>query len=130
MLELFDLSDLIGKPFKYGGRGPSEYDCYGLAIEIYSRKGHELPDINSPTEFETIHSAGQELKSLISVEIEKPEPFCIVGFKIRPPYISHMGIVLDDTFHFIHILRNTNVCVERLNSIIWKDKIGGFYRVI
>lgn len=126
---MFNCSDLIGKPFKYGGRGPDEYDCYGLAKEIFNRLGKDLPDVNSPTEFDTIDCAGKELVKLITEVIDKPEPFCIVGFKVRPPYVSHMGIVLENRFTFIHILKNTHVCIERLDSLMWKDKIGGFYRI-
>jgi len=28
------LESLIGKPYKIGARGPSEFDCYGLARHI------------------------------------------------------------------------------------------------
>jgi len=31
--------DLIGKPFKFGARGPEYYDCFGLAKEIFRRHG-------------------------------------------------------------------------------------------
>ena len=39
--------DLLGKKFKYNGRGPDEYDCYGLVKEIYNRLGIELPEFAS-----------------------------------------------------------------------------------
>ena len=126
---MYNFSDLIGKAFEYGGRGPDSFDCYGLAKEVFKRAGRELPEVNSPTEFNTIHNVGQDLKELISVEVPEPEPFCIVGFMIRPPFVSHMGIVLEDGFRFIHVLENTLVCIERLDNATWKDKIGGFYRI-
>lgn len=37
--------DLIGLPFKSRGRGPDEYDCFGLVMEIYRRRGIVIPDL-------------------------------------------------------------------------------------
>ena len=40
------LDDLIGKPFKLGGRGPDAFDCWGLVREVMQRMrpGLALPD--------------------------------------------------------------------------------------
>lgn len=35
---------LLGAKFVWGGRGPNEFDCWGLVIEIYRRMGIELLD--------------------------------------------------------------------------------------
>ena len=126
---MYDFSDLVGKPFEYGGRGPDTYDCYGLVREVFERVGKQMPDVVSPTKYEMIHCAGEELKKQVAEEINEPEPFCIVGFIIRPPYTSHMGIVLEDGFRFIHVLENTQVCIERLDNGTWSNRISGFYRV-
>lgn len=41
-----DFSDLIGVRFRNHGRSVSEgFDCYGLAIEVSRRYGHELIDL-------------------------------------------------------------------------------------
>lgn len=37
-------SDIVGTPFKYGGRTTAGIDCYGVVLEFYKRKGIELTD--------------------------------------------------------------------------------------
>jgi len=36
---MIDVSDLIGKPWSWGARGPDAYDCFGLLIEVSRRYG-------------------------------------------------------------------------------------------
>ena len=121
-------SDLLGCEFKYGGRSKDEgFDCYGLAIEIYKRLGITLPD------FGTAFQAHEQDKLVICgqksfVKLEKPEPYCIVCLVIRPPYVSHVGIVLPDLNKFLHTMHKIKVCVERLNSPQWNHRIRGFYK--
>ena len=42
------LRELIGKPYVEGGRGPGNYDCWGIVKEVARRAGLELPDIEVP----------------------------------------------------------------------------------
>ena len=42
---LLDINDILGKPYKAHARGPKEFDCYGLVIEIEKRLGHTMPDL-------------------------------------------------------------------------------------
>lgn len=42
---LLDVNDLLGKPYKAHARGPKEFDCYGLVIEVEKRLGHTMPDL-------------------------------------------------------------------------------------
>lgn len=36
--------DLIGLPFRDRARGPESYDCYGLMLEMYRRRGIVIDD--------------------------------------------------------------------------------------
>jgi cell wall-associated NlpC family hydrolase len=121
-----DLTDLIGKKFNYGGRGPMEYDCYGLVMEIYRRSGIYLPDFGSSPSAPWLHRMISEGKKLF-LELPKPEPFCLVTFAIRPPFTTHIGVVLEDSYRFIHIMTKTEVTIERLDSPLWKKKITGYF---
>lgn len=38
-----DLNDLIGRPYRYGARGPAEFDCWGLVLEVRRRLGLATP---------------------------------------------------------------------------------------
>ena len=46
---MIDVNDLIGKPYKLGGTGPYQYDCWGLVREVYHRLGRDLPGYESAT---------------------------------------------------------------------------------
>jgi len=127
-------NDLIGKPFLDNGKGPDGYDCYGLCQEVYKRLGIVLPEFDytfsnhaSSETAEAIDFKIEENKNRFEV-IEKPEPYCIVTFCIVPPFISHIGIVLDDCIKFIHVSRMNAVVIDRLNSIRWKGRIRGYYK--
>lgn len=41
----FDYTALLGLPFRYGARGPTEFDCYGLVKAYFALGGIELPDL-------------------------------------------------------------------------------------
>lgn len=119
--------DLLGKSFKFGGEGPDDYDCFNLARELYRRLGKDLPQFSHPTETSLIAQAVLEGKQVFE-ELSKPEPYCLVLFMVKPPYVSHVGVVLEDKIRFIHIMEKCSVCVERLDSLTWERKIRGYYR--
>jgi cell wall-associated NlpC family hydrolase len=125
----FDYSDLLGKEFAYGGRGPETFDCWGLCEEIYRRLGRTPPRYPTPVggNPEAIHNLIQRHKGAF-IRLESPEPWCFAVFSLRGRYVSHIGIVLEDSWHFIHILEKSRVAKERLDSIVWKRRVRGFYR--
>jgi cell wall-associated NlpC family hydrolase len=125
----FTVSDLLGKPFKYGGRGPLEYDCYGLCMEICKRRGIALPDFGSSPSATWIHRMISDKKELF-VELKKPEPGALVTFWIRPGYTTHLGVILEDGTSFMHILQKEKVIIERIDSKLWAHRITGFYNYI
>jgi len=125
-MEKFNYIDLLGKKFEHNGRGPDKYDCYGLVKEIYQKLGVELPEYFVPDEPASISKAVDEGKKLF-LQIDKPEKYCLVLFTTRPPFVSHIGVMLDDV-RFIHISPGSQVSVERVDSIIWKSRIAGFYK--
>jgi hypothetical protein len=99
-------------------------------MEVYRRLDRALPDFGSavvPSVIDRmINSALRTPRSALFIELSAPEPWCLVLFKIRPPYVSHIGVVLEDTSRFIHIMRNTSVSIERLDRQEWKRRIAGF----
>ena len=120
------IADLVGKPFRYGARGPDAYDCYGLCKEIYRRRGITLPNFPSSEEVE-INRMSMEVGKSFFQRIDAPAAFCIVAFMIRPPYTSHVGIVLPDLAHFMHVMEQTSVTIERLDGLLWTRRITGYY---
>lgn len=120
--------DLLGKGFRYGGRGPDQYDCYGLCMELYRRRGVELPSYISHADPLCIDISLADGRRNYLHNIPAAEPFCLVLFCIAPPFVSHIGIVMEDCQRFIHIMHKSSVSIERLDSDLWENKVAGFYR--
>lgn len=121
------IASFVGVPFLKGGRDPKVgLDCYGLCKVIGERMGLELPDYVSPEEREDTDKMVCSEKSRF-VRLDQAEPFCFVVFTIRPPYESHMGVVLEDRKRFIHTSKTTGCVIEKLDSPFWEKRIRGFY---
>jgi cell wall-associated NlpC family hydrolase len=120
--------DLLAAPFAWGGRGPQTFDCYGLCMELYKRRGIILPEYQSNPDFSVIDDSVNAGIRAWMMKLDQPEPFCLVLFSIRPPFATHIGVVMEDCRRFIHIMRKSRVSVERLADCMWYSKIVGFYR--
>lgn len=121
------INDLIGKKFAYFGRGPDTYDCYGLALEIYSRLGRKLPDYESSDDASIQAASFLEGLEKYTDKVEVPEKYDLIMFQILPCYVSHIGVYLGRG-KFIHVMHKVSVVIEELNNPIWQNKFRGFYR--
>lgn len=121
-------ADLIGIPFRYGGRGPDAYDCFGLTQELQRRlDGRIIRDIHSPTDSRVIAACMAMRKRLYE---RHDEPF--IGahllFRVNGQW-CHTGMLVDEDT-FLHTWEGSGgVCAERLSS--WARRFeGGFYRYV
>lgn len=122
-------TDLIGKKFQTGGRGPDTYDCYGLIIEMMKRVDKYLPEQDTPDGVEMRLKMFDRISSEFTEPIDKSEPFCIVVFDLGRLAHLHIGVVLEDCRSFIHSAAYIRrVRVDKLNGILWKHRITGYYR--
>jgi len=119
------LNDLLGAKYELNGRGP-KYDCYGLAIEVCNRLNISIPLFHDYTTQESMHKAILAHKHLCN-KLDKPEDNCIVLLRVTSRYPTHLGVVLDYP-KFIHAIEKRNVVIERLDSLLWRERIQGFYR--
>ncbi len=117
--------DLLGVPFKRGGRGPDAYDCYGLVMEIYRRRRQiELPDFVTPLSQGRIATVMRE--NAWRWKAVEPRPEVLVFFRIDG-LASHVGYALEND-RFIHVWEQSGgVVIERLRIGDWKNRIVGFY---
>jgi cell wall-associated NlpC family hydrolase len=122
---------IIGTGYTPHGRTPEEgMDCYGVAIYLLRAINITVPDVFYPdTDDETSRRLLQTMKASIpNMELEKPEPGCVIEFNIfgEP---SHIGVYLGiDGGLFIHASKNHGVCAEPLSK--WRHLATGFYRVV
>ena len=133
---MISTSDLIGIPFKPGGKDHAGIDCYHLAQEVFKRYQIYIPDYITACSI-VYHSGleSDEIDKAIAVgrkdwtRIEKPQEPCLVVIQSdrdNPLLSSHVGVYLGED-KFIHVMIKRNVCIEKLSSPLWKNKIEGFY---
>lgn len=132
---MIDYIDLLGVQFKYGGRGPDAYDCYGLVMECERRAtGRELPDLRSP---EALYDIANELdaqKYRWVCRASKPEGSSIPFSELQPGRVveirikglaCHVGFIHRPR-KFLHAWEGTNgVTQEDLET--WRARILGVY---
>lgn len=120
-------SDLIGKAFTPSGRGPLTFDCYGLVKCVLERNGMTVPDY--PSNEDAGSNAGMILAAMESGwrEVKVPEANCVVLFRMDRREGTHVGVMVDGE-RFLHALEKTGVCVEKVNSAMWKRRVIGFYK--
>jgi cell wall-associated NlpC family hydrolase len=124
---MINISDLIGKPFENGGRGPDTFDCYGLVREIHHRLGVEMPNLYvNCFDIEKVNDEYQ-LQSKHLIPLEKPEEYCIIAIRNNSPVVNHFGIYLGK-HEFIHAIQEVGVCKASIDHPKWKKAIVGYYR--
>ena len=132
---IIDTSDLIGKPFCWGGRGPDAYDCFGICKEVANRAGLLYPDVpvngrtsdEATTTFKSVFKAietGEGSWTKINV-IGLPQPLTTVLMKIKGRW--HMGITLSNYGDFIHCVEKHKVSMTTISNPLWKPCIEGYY---
>lgn len=123
-----DYTDLLGKPFQSGGRGPHSYDCLGLLIELYKRRGIEIEDFGLTMEdgLKSSNKLKEVANSSLWVKIPSPELYCVIIIKQHPVFINHLGIYLG-CGKFIHV-SGQGVSIDRVFDYHYSTRIIGFYR--
>ena len=117
-------ADLIGKPFTKGGRGPDEFDCFGLVAEMKRREGNPIPERESP---EGDVGMAMLLAAQIPLcdELTGPESGAIVAIRVGR-FVHHVGYMVNET-HMLHAWKHCGgVTLEPI--AIWAPKIEGFYK--
>lgn len=121
-----DVTDLLGRPFKLGGRGPENFDCYGLVMELFKRQGISLPDYVSPDDRASI-------SALITCELrlwERCESAPGTLVVLRVPGNMHCGYTLSRT-QFVHAWEQSGgVVKEHLSEWQHTKRVLGFYRYV
>jgi hypothetical protein len=112
-LDIADVQDLIGKPYRPGARGPHEFDCWGLCAEVYRRRGIALPD------YEARGLSHAQTLALVQGHatnhaewIDKPEPWCFVFDATH----GHLGLYWGGSV--LHCARMVGVIWQRLAQFL------------
>lgn len=100
-----NIDDLLAVKYTENGRSIEEgFDCYGLAIEVSRRFGHEIPDLEEARsegrDFMACLKKGVELANVKEVDFPE-EPSDVIFFENLQGATNHIGIYLGDNL-FIH----------------------------
>lgn len=123
---MLQIADLIGKPFRDGGRGPDDYDCWGLAVEVFRRAGIDLPDyqISCEASADVDQQINTQRHEWARCAGEIPVPALAV-FRDRG-LCTHVGVWLGGG-RIIHAFERTGVAIVRADHPYWRSRIEGFY---
>ena len=80
---------MLGVPYRYGGSGPSGFDCSGLVHYSYSRAGASVP-----------RTTGQLWDSTTRVDRADLRPGDLIFFSINGK-MQHVGMYIGDD-EFVH----------------------------
>lgn len=116
-------------PFIEKGRNFDGCDCWGLLYLIYK----DFLKIELPTYANEYENTSDEkvLGKIVNEnkvtwnEIISPSIFDAVLFRIKGQPM-HVGVFIGDG-KFIHCLHNVGVSIEKLKSIMWRNRIIGYY---
>jgi cell wall-associated NlpC family hydrolase len=108
--------DLLGKPYKNGGRGPDAFDCSGLVYYAFKKSGLALPV-----------TAEEQGRTGVEVQREATLPGDLVIFKIKRGF--HVGILLNDR-EFVHASKSRGVAIDDLALPYWVKTLYGFRSVL
>lgn len=117
----------LGKPYRYGGKGPNAFDCAGFARHVYMQFGINLPG-GSSSQF----SRGRKIKS--TKKLQRGDLVFWQGREANGR-VGHTGIVTEcDTltgrFRFIHAATHSGVIYSYSTEEYYARRYVGACRLI
>ncbi|NLW56739.1 MAG: C40 family peptidase [Firmicutes bacterium] len=127
--------DLLGIPYRHGGRDKEGIDCLGLLCLFYKKLGINLPDHDGQEysldwykkDPERFWRGLQQVGEEVSLATEPLKPLDLVYFKIGGA-ITHAAVMLDE-HSFLHVMSGQRVHITRLTRA-WKRRLKGARRLL
>jgi cell wall-associated NlpC family hydrolase len=106
--------DVVGTPYRYGGRTPAGFDCSGLVHYAHRRAGIEVP-----------RTTGGQRRQARPVQMSDLRPGDVLFFQLDGKKVSHVGIYAGGG-DFIHApSTGKTVAYGALDSPFWGSRLTG-----
>ncbi len=110
----------IGKPYRYGGRGPAGFDCSGLVYYVYKK----IMKMRLPRTSAGLYAYSKP------IPLGQEQPSDLLFFRINGNRISHVGIYLGKG-RFVHApSRGKHVTISNANDRYWRKRFAGVRRLL
>jgi cell wall-associated NlpC family hydrolase len=125
------VGDLVGIPYVLHGDDFDGCDCIGL-VKLFHREilKIDFPDFTgfykNPRDFQALDRLIEDKKSLFK-QVTEPVFGDIIVYRLGA-FSCHTGIFLNDA-EFIHAHEGHFSAIERIDSIGWRSRIIGYFRV-
>lgn len=128
-------ADLLGIPYRHGGRDRNGVDCLGLLCLFYQKLGINLPNHDGQEytrdwykkDPERFWRGLQQVGVGVRIATEPLKPLDLVYFKIGGT-VTHAGVMLDEN-SFLHVMIGQKVHIARLTRA-WKRRLKGARRLL
>lgn len=124
--------DLVGLPFRDGGRGPDAYDCWGLVRHVYCRQlGIDLPDYGEISAKDLVRVAREMRRGADDGWRVPPVPraydVCLMRGGRGGAAVLHVGVMVDDR-RLLHVEAATGSVVVPVVHFSVAGRIVGYRR--
>lgn len=127
--------NLLGIPYRHGGRDRKGVDCLGLLYLFYNKLGINIPNHDGqeyPLDWykkdpERFRRGLKQVGKEVLLGTEPLKPLDLVYFRIGGA-ITHAGVMLDE-YSFLHVMTGQKVHITRLTPA-WKRRLKGARRLI
>lgn len=118
----------LGKPYKYGGNGPQNFDCSGFTRYVYGNFDITLNRISADQ-----LANGKEIKD--TRKLKRGDLVFFKGRDASSNKIGHVGIVTEvdsatGQFSFIHVSSSSGVTVTKSTSEYYQKRYLTACRII
>lgn len=121
---MIDYGKYIGIPFVEFGRDMNGWDCYGLIHFIFSKEyGVEIDSLENAQREKIDYR--KEVESGDWEQVENPEEKCVIVLSVLK--FIHVGLMVSN-YEMLHCIEPTGTTLERIDGILWRRRIQGFYR--
>jgi cell wall-associated NlpC family hydrolase len=116
----------LGKPYIYGGTGPTGYDCSGLVMEAYLAAGISLPR----TTYQQVDSGSAVYSVTTSAQLKPGDLIFTMGSDPEGDLPGHVGMYIGDDLVIDAPHTGANIELSKFDGGYWNVDAVAFRRII